>query len=134
MNQEKYREAEAAANVADRKAQEVLGYMWDSILQIVDRCEAGQCQECGEDGDDSGSCPECGYEVEPCPLIALDPLSIEDDGRIILTFGGPNIWVSADDMMCGAWWGGTIRCYPPTTEHADALERIREDVTELAAC
>lgn len=134
MDQDKYRIAENKAREANTAALEVLGYMWDNILQVVDRANNGECQECGKEVGASYICSDCDCEVNTYALANLDPLSIEEDGRIILTFGGPNIWISADDQICGAWWGGTIRCYAPTAEHERAIEQIREEISELAAC
>lgn len=136
MDQELYRQAEVSALKANADALKVLQPMWDGVLKAVTNAEEGLCRECDKAAtdDDRDVCPVCGDEIESYALAALDPLSIEDDGRIILGFGGPNIWISADNAMCGAWWGSTVRCWAPTADHERAIETIREQIAELAGC
>lgn len=119
MDQDKYREAETAAIKANQLAGEVLNGYWDGLLNFERACE-------GELADD----PDCPAD-DGWDWIEGAFVSIEDDGRLFIGFGGPNIWVTADDRMAGAWWGRAIYCDPPSQAHADALAAIRDYISEL---
>jgi hypothetical protein len=58
-------------------------------------------------------------------------LSIEDDGRIILAFGGPNVWLTPDLMMNGSWAGPVIRCEAPTMDLEDVARSLYEAIEEV---
>ena len=121
MNQEAYKEAEAVAIQANVAARKALAPYWDGLLNFERACN-------GELADDP-DCPcEDGWEWLESAFV-----SIEDDGRLFLAFGGPNIWIDADDGMQAAWWGFPIRSLPPSAEHEDALRAIRDYLSEVSA-
>ena len=132
MDQEKYKEVARLQAQATRAASELLNPMWDDMLTEYERVTEGLCPGCGSEPDEGGWCDSCQREAEPSPLMALDPLSIEDDGRIILGFGGPNIWVDAADNLCYAWWDSPVRAPSPSSRHDAMVEAWREEILELA--
>ena len=80
------------------------------------RCES--CTECGADLGDSSVCPECeahNYDRLSGFDYLADVLDINwildsnrefKGARILVAFGGPNIWIDTDKQTVeGSWWG-----------------------------
>lgn len=63
-----------------------------------------------------------------------DTLSVEPDGRILLTLGGPNVWLATDDRMMYQEFGGEpVGAYPPDEETSQQLAFLRGFLEELNA-
>tara|TARA_R110002153_G_scaffold158253_1_gene310328 strand:- start:161 stop:541 length:381 start_codon:yes stop_codon:yes gene_type:complete len=93
------------------------------VLSIVADIEQGrQCESCTECGADlhegNNTCPEC--EHENCETLSgfdyvadvldvnwlLDSKREFKGARLLVTFGGPNIWIdTAKKTVEGHWWG-----------------------------
>lgn len=96
------------------------------VLSIVDDLEQGRpcesCTECGADlHEDSPTCPEC--EHENCATLSgfdyitdvldvnwlLDSKREFKGARLLVAFGGPNIWIdTAKQTVEGHWWGDSF--------------------------
>ena len=95
------------------------------VLSIVRELEQGRqcesCTECGADLYDSAACPECAHE-NPDTLNGFDYIADVLDvnwvldanreflgARLLVSFGGPNIWIdTAKQTVEGRWWGDSF--------------------------
>lgn len=63
-----------------------------------------------------------------------EALSVEPDGRILLTFGGPSVWLAPDDRMMYREFGGEpVGAFPPDEETTLQLAALREIIEEVSA-
>ena len=98
------------------------------VLSIVTDLEQGRqcesCTECGADLNDETTCPECDHEN--CEILSgfdyisdvggcLDVNWILDSNRelkgarLLVAFGGPNIWIdTVEQIVEGHWWGDSF--------------------------
>jgi predicted RNA-binding Zn-ribbon protein involved in translation (DUF1610 family) len=119
------------------------------VNQIENSADVESCTHCGTnlalwaEGDYSQDCPDCGEEIAR-EMNGYDYLSDVLDieyivgsdkttllgARILVTFGGPNIWINTKTKQVeGAWWGESVtRSY-----HSDAMD-LEGTVEELFAC
>ena len=113
-----------------------------SIIEYLE-CPPMNCEECSEEFtlDDNECCPECGStdyrEVSGWEYIG-DALDIEhtvgSDGgylgsRILVCFGGPNIWVDTrTNRVDGHWWQDSY-----SEGFTDEIG-LGEEAEELFAC
>ena len=92
------------------------------VLSIVRDIEQGRqcesCTECGADLGKSSFCPEC-EASNPDSLSGFDYIADVLDinwvldsnrelkgARLLVAFGGPNIWIdTAKQTVEGHWWG-----------------------------
>jgi hypothetical protein len=92
------------------------------VLSIVRDIEQGRdcesCTECGADLHDRMNCPECEHENDET-ISGFDYVSNVLDvnwvldsnhefkgARLLVAFGGPNIWVdTSTNTVTGGWWG-----------------------------
>ena len=95
------------------------------VLSIVADLEQGRqcesCTECGADLGKSSFCPECearnpdflsGFDYIADVLDVnwlLDSKREFKGARLLVTFGGPNIWIdTAKQTVEGHWWGDSF--------------------------
>ena len=96
------------------------------VLSIITDIENGvkseSCAECGADLHNETDCPECDHDnldlaVSGFNYIAdvLDINWILDSNRefkgarLLVAFGGPNIWIDTDKQTVeGHWWGDSF--------------------------
>ena len=92
------------------------------VLSIIADIEQGRqcesCTECGADLGKSSFCPECETR-NPDILSGFDYIADVLDvnwildshrefkgARLLVAFGGPNIWINTDTQTVeGHWWG-----------------------------
>ena len=116
------------------------------VLSIVRDIEQGRpcesCTECGADLGKSSFCPEC-ESHNPDILSGFDYISdvldinyvINSDRtyrgtRLLVAFGGPNIWVdTSTNTVTGGWWGDSYSA----TYSRDEMG-IDEACEELFSC
>lgn len=95
------------------------------VLSIVRGIERGldceNCTECGADLHDKMNCDECDHENNEC-ISGFDYISDVLDvnwildanrefkgARLLVAFGGPNIWIdTAKQTVEGHWWGDSF--------------------------
>ena len=95
------------------------------VLSIINDIENGRqcesCTECGADLGKSSFCPECEAR-NPDTLSGFDYISDVLDinwildsnrefkgARLLVAFGGPNIWIDTDKQTVeGHWWGDSF--------------------------
>ena len=94
------------------------------VLSIVSDLENGRpcesCTECGANLNDAPTCPECETENENLSGFdyvadvldvnwVLDQNRVFKGARLLVSFGGPNIWVDTDNQTVeGHWWGDSF--------------------------
>lgn len=112
-----------------------------SIVDTLENPPEHYCSECDcEVNEDAVVCPDCGEYVGTMSGFDYirDALDIEyiinsdrsfKGARILVCFGGPNIWINtATDTVEGYWWGDTCHM-----SYKDNIE-IHEAAAELYAC
>ena len=115
-----------------RDDQQLLEY----LAPVADRLNAGFTYETDEDGEhyDEDGTPTSPYEFICDALDVEVTRSLNGDyrgARILLTFGGPNIWLdTADRELQGAWGGKRVNMYVPY----EVCEAIDAAVEELTGC
>jgi len=95
------------------------------VLSIVADLEQGRqcesCTECGADLGKSSFCPEC-EASNPDTLSGFDYIADALDvdwilnsdrefkgARLLVAFGGPNIWIdTVEQIVEGHWWGDSF--------------------------
>lgn len=95
------------------------------VLSIITDIEQGRqcesCIECVADLNDETTCPECGHD-NPDILSGFDYISDVLDvnwildsnrefkgARLLVAFGGPNIWINTDTQTVeGHCWGDSF--------------------------
>ena len=98
------------------------------VLAIISDIENGRqcenCTECGAVLGKSSFCSECEIR-NPDTLSGSDYISDVLDvnwvldfdrnfkgARLLVAFGGPNIWIDTSKQMVeGHWWGGSFTAY-----------------------
>ena len=92
------------------------------VLSIVADLENGRpcesCTDCGADLNDETTCPECeaenpetmnGFEYVS-DVLDVDWVLDQNRGfkgaRLLVAFGGPNIWVNTDRQTVEGYWLG----------------------------
>lgn len=123
------------------------------IAQDVDDYATGRCYRCSEceetltipdDVEEQYRCPSCGtvHEVDD-----LEQLSIYDyfdnvldiryiverdksfrSVELLVTFGGPNIWISTESQSVELYWWGDRASYPLSREAVDAIDELAEEL------
>jgi hypothetical protein len=96
------------------------------VLSIIADIENGvsceNCTECGADLGKSSFCPECEAH-NPDTLSGFDYIANALDinwilnsdhalkgARILVAFGGPNIWIDTDKQTVeGTWWNESFK-------------------------
>ncbi len=124
--------ANTACTCTSRDDQALLEYM----APLQTELSSGFSYEVNEDGECRD---EDGYPTSPWEYVidALDvevtrPLNGDYRGaRILLTFGGPNIWLdTAERELQGAWGGKRVNMFVPY----DVCEEIDAAIEEYAGC
>lgn len=77
---------------------------------------------------------EDGEPTSPWEYLAdaLDfEFTVDSDGelrhaRIMVTCGGPNIWVDTEGFVEGYWWGEEARAYYPSSVADELLDAVQE--------
>lgn len=95
------------------------------VLSIVNDIENGRqcecCTDCGATLEKSAFCPECETR-NPDTLSGFDYIQDVLDinwvldsnreykgARLLVAFGGPNIWINTDNQTVeGHWWGDSF--------------------------
>lgn len=111
-----------------------------NVLAVVKSLESESafcemCETICEDAE-SGQC-QCGYELRPMSGFdwLTDALDIEwvlnndrtiKGARILVAFGGPNIWVNTtNNTVEGHWWGSShVERFTDEIGLADAAEEL----------
>lgn len=96
------------------------------VLSIITDIECGlqsdSCADCGADLHNKTDCPECDSTNLDVPMSGLDYISDVLDinwildsnrefkgARLLVAFGGPNIWIDTDKQTVeGHWWGDSF--------------------------
>lgn len=112
--------------------QQLLEYMAPLQSELAN----GFSYETDEDGEYRD---EDGYPTSPWEYV-IDALDVEvtrslngdyRGARILLTFGGPNVWLdTADRELQGAWGGKRVNMFVPY----DVCEEIDAAIEEYAGC
>lgn len=117
---------------ASRADQQLLEYM----APVADSLNAGFSYKANEDGEcrDEDGNPTSPWEYVSDALDIDVTRSLNGDykgARILLTFGGPNIWLdTADRELQGSWGGKRVNLHVPY----DVCEEIDAAVEELTSC
>ena len=104
------------------------------------RCES--CTECGADLGDSAFCPECEAH-NPDTLSGFDYIADALDinwilynnrefkgARILVAFGGPNIWIdTVKQTVEGTWWNESF-----TASYINDAMGIEDACAEVFGC
>lgn len=112
--------------------QALLEYM----APIAEELRAGftyETDEFGEFRDEDGNpTSPWGYVIDALDVEVTRSLNGDYRGaRILLTFGGPNVWLdTADRELQGAWGGKRVNMFVPY----DVCEEIDAAIEEYAAC
>ena len=121
---------------------EIKSHVLSIIADIENGCQCESCIECGADLGKSSFCPEC--EVRnPDTLSGLDYISdvldinwiLNSDrtlrgARLLVAFGGPNIWIDTTTATVeGHWWGESFTA----SYHHDEMD-IEGACSELFNC
>lgn len=124
-----------------------------SIAQDVHDYATGSCYRCPEcektltlpdNVGDKYRCPDCGTVHE---VNALEQLSIWDymsdvldiryiverdksyrSVEVLVTFGGPNIWISTESQSVELYWWTDRASYPLSHEAVDALDEWAQEI------
>jgi hypothetical protein len=120
---------------AKTKDQERLQSHVDSIAN--DLCEGMTYAECGMDHEESGAEPEdtiTGFDwlhdVLDINYVLNSDRSFKS-AKVLVAFGGPNIWVCFDDMKVkGYWWGD----YAEASFSGNFANEIESALEELYSC
>lgn len=100
---------------------EIKAHVQSIINDIENGRQCESCTECGADLGKSSFCPECAVR-NPDTLSGFDYISDALDvdwildskrefkgARLLVAFGGPNIWIdTAKQTVEGHWWGDSF--------------------------
>lgn len=124
--------ANTACTCASRDDQALLEYMAPLQSELANRFSYETDQD-GEYRDEDGN-PTSPYEFICDALDVEVTRSLNGDyrgARILLTFGGPNVWLdTADRELQGAWGGKRVNMFVPY----DVCEEIDAAIEEYAGC
>lgn len=101
-----YEQAAEKQSEADVLAGQALGAYWEKIAKLG---EASDMERAMRDG----------------------VLTLEEDGSLLLSFGGPTVWLMPDGTMCAQWDGPRLYSRAPTARHNQAAQKVLEYLRQL---